>query len=80
MNRKVMEGSGVIPLDLHEYTKALFLARSVQDDEDLQMESLRLIMYGYKMELESISKRPLHSILPASNAPKLFSSPNHLLS
>jgi hypothetical protein len=31
---------------------------------ELQLEALRLMLYGYKLELEAIANRPLDIILP----------------
>lgn len=59
-----MEGSGAILLDLNEYFKALSLAKDDQVGEEIQRESLRLITYGYKLELEAIANQSLDSILP----------------
>lgn len=61
---RAREGSGAVPIDLHERSRALFLANSEQVDDELRLEASRLMLYSYKFELEAVSDQPLHSLFP----------------
>jgi hypothetical protein len=65
---KGMGQSCAIPIALVERTRARLLVRHKDTSEEIQYEAIRLMMYGYKLELEAISHVPLHSLLPSPSS------------
>lgn len=59
---------GAIPLELHERNRALYLVKNETVNEELKSESLRLMMYGYKLELEAVASESLFSFMPESDS------------
>ena len=62
------DGSGAVLIDLNERNKALSLVNNALANEEIQMEALRLMIYGYKLELEAVAKRPLYTLMPQPSA------------
>lgn len=62
--KRSLDGCGAILLNLEERGKAIFLIENEKVDMEVKYESLRLMMYGYKFELEAVKSKSLFSFMP----------------